>query len=48
MTIKIELTKGGKTVTLQISEFEMKQAKDVPQLITVKVKNALSMLDKTP
>lgn len=44
MTIKIEFIDGDKTVTLQISEAEIVQAKDPTTLIQVKVKNALYML----
>ena len=48
MTIKIVLTEGDKTVTLQISEAELKSAKDEAALISVKVKNAIYMLGRTP
>ena len=48
MTIKIVLNEGKKTVTLQISEAELKNAKDAAALISAKVKNAIYTLGRTP
>lgn len=47
MTVKIELTKGDKTVTLQISEAEIASSKDADILIALKVKNAIYTLERT-